>query len=222
MQRFGYEASPRQIYCSGMATGSYIKIHYPHVSKIYLIGSEQFRSQLTRQGFQVWHASDLVNYRLSAEDLERLVNDYPIDAVVVGHDTRFTYMSSVYGAVFIQNGAKFLAASDDPYFVMEKGNNIPGCGTLTTFMETATQMKVEVVGKPKTFMLDLILQDNNLSKEKIIMIGDSMSTDIRMGYNASIDTLLVLSGTSSREDLPNYEFSPTFIYPDLQSVLAAD
>lgn len=202
-----------------MSTGFYIKANYPDVKNIYLIGTEQFRSQLSRQGFNVTHATDMpVVDVMNPESIDRILIPYDIQAVVIGHDTRFTYNAGAIGSVLVQNGARMIGANDDPFFVIGRGKNRPGCGTLTRYMETATQQKVEVVGKPKTFILDKIIEDHNLSKNGMIMVGDSMSADIRLGYNAKIDTLLVLTGVSQREDLINHDILPTYILPNLGSI----
>mgnify|MGYP000408691413 len=43
------------------------------------------------------------------------------------------------------------------------------------------------------------------------MIGDRMDTDIVAGIETGLDTVLVLSGCTSRQDVENYAYRPHFI-----------
>lgn len=49
-----------------------------------------------------------------------------------------------------------------------------------------------------------------LSVKKIVMIGDRLYTDIEMATNSSIDSILVLSGDTSREEVENKPQDPTY------------
>ncbi|CAG9319415.1 unnamed protein product [Blepharisma stoltei] len=216
---YGYQASPSQIYCSGISTALYLKINHPDIKKLYLIGSDQFRSMLLRYDFEIIHHLDIEPALLAApEDITRFAENTPVDAIIVGWDVRFTYTAGALGSVYIQNGAKFIASNSDAYFPMGKGRDRPGCGAIVGFLEIATNKKAEIVAKPKTFILDMIMEESKVPKEKVVMVGDSMETDIRMAFNGGIDSVLVLSGASQREDLPRYEFSPTHIYENLGGI----
>ena len=62
--------------------------------------------------------------------------------------------------------------------------------------------KVIYMGKPHTFIYDLIWQKFNLTlkdKERALMIGDTLETDILGANNFGISSLLVLSGNTARE-----------------------
>lgn len=95
---------------------------------------------------------------------------------------------------------------------------MPSCGTLCKYLEFATDKKAEIVGKPHSFMIDIIIESNELDRKECIMIGDTMDSDILVGHNAGIDSLLVLTGVSKREEVQNYEYQPNYIYESLSSV----
>ena len=57
------------------------------------------------------------------------------------------------------------------------------------------------------------------SKEETLMIGDRVYTDIASGYNAGIDTILVLSGEGTREDADASDTKPTYIMDGIRDVL---
>ena len=50
------------------------------------------------------------------------------------------------------------------------------------------------------------------------MIGDRVYTDIASGYNAGIDTVLVLSGEGTREDAENTDTKPTYIFENINEL----
>ena len=49
-------------------------------------------------------------------------------------------------------------------------------------------------------------------------MGDRLYTDIACGKNAGIDTLLVLSGESTVEDIEKSEVKPDYILKDIQAL----
>jgi NagD protein len=44
--------------------------------------------------------------------------------------------------------------------------------------------------------------------ETTVMIGDRMDTDVVAGIEAGLDTILVLSGVTKREDIERFPFRP--------------
>ena len=50
------------------------------------------------------------------------------------------------------------------------------------------------------------------------MIGDRLYTDIACGYNAGIDTIFVLSGEGTLEDVEKSDTKPTFIIDNIEEV----
>ncbi len=75
--------------------------------------------------------------------------------------------------------------------------------------------KVEYLGKPNPKFYEYVCKIHNinlLQKDKILMIGDTLYTDIKGAKNFGIDSLLVLSGISCDFNTKNpYEYLPTYI-----------
>mmetsp|Transcript_8057 Transcript_8057/g.11895 ORF Transcript_8057/g.11895 Transcript_8057/m.11895 type:complete len:278 (-) Transcript_8057:31-864(-) len=217
----GFQANPNQLYSTSMAVPKYLKKHYPEVSKLFLIGMEGFKEELQKEGFQVVKESDLPKVRLSCfSELQNIEVDSSIDAVVTGSDMQFNYLSGCYACGLIQMGKKFLAACTDSYFVLKNGN-MPGSGAILAFLEAASEQKAEVVGKPNSFMIDLVVEDWELDKSRCLMVGDRIDTDILFGTKAGIDTALVLTGASKEEDLQMFDFKPTYIYESVAKLFSS-
>ena len=68
-------------------------------------------------------------------------------------------------------------------------------------------------------MILLALEKFGLEKDDAVMIGDRVYTDIASGYNAGIDTILVLSGEGTAADAEASDTPPTYIMKDISEVL---
>jgi 4-nitrophenyl phosphatase len=68
-------------------------------------------------------------------------------------------------------------------------------------------------------MIQVAFKVSGLNSKKAILIGDQLETDIRMGINAGIDTLLVLTGISTKKDVEKSEVKPTYVVSNLSEVL---
>ena len=85
-----------------------------------------------------------------------------------------------------------------------------------------TGKKPMVMGKPNPEVLFDLARRFNVRKEEILAVGDRLYTDILVGVNAGVDTLCVLSGECTKEDIEAYPHKPTYILPsiaDLPSLL---
>ena len=66
--------------------------------------------------------------------------------------------------------------------------------------ETSCKRLPDVIcGKPYTVMGDCVRRKLSAPKERIVMVGDRLNTDIRFGVNNGFHTLLVLSGEATAE-----------------------
>ena len=131
-----------------------------------------------------------------------------------------TYYHLCYATLCIRNGAQLIALNHDNHF---KGGEmlLPAGGTLARMVEEASETKATMMGKPETTLFDNILRTHGLEAEprgKFLMVGDNPRTDIAMGNRAGIDTLLVLSGVTSKEQVEQLsipEQRPTYVQPFL-------
>lgn len=75
-----------------------------------------------------------------------------------------------------------------------------GTGCLLRAVECAAQRQAQVVGKPSKFMFDCVASQFGLNPERCLMIGDRLDTDIMLGSNCGLKTLLTLTGVSTVAD----------------------
>lgn len=126
--------------------------------------------------------------------------DPTVDCVLCGIDYNFNYIKSSIASLYIQNGAKFIATNDD-HFIIVGDKKMPGGGSCVRNIEVACGQAPIVVGKPNSYVVDQLCDHFKVDRKRCIMIGDYLSTDIMLGKNANIDTLLVLTGNTTKEML---------------------
>ena len=126
--------------------------------------------------------------------------DAHIDFVVVGIDTDFHYRKLARAQRAILEGAEFIATNEDATFPVEGGALMPGGGCMVAAVRVATSVEPFVVGKPQTYAYDKILELTNTPADKSVMVGDRLDTDILVGNRAGAETVLVLTGVTSKEE----------------------
>ena len=117
-------------------------------------------------------------------------------AVVLGMDRSLDFAKLRRAALLIRRGIPFYATNPDRTFPTPEGL-IPGCGTLIAALETATDVKPIVVGKPAAYMLQLALEQLGTKPAETLVVGDRLETDIAAAQVAGCRTALVLSGVST-------------------------
>ncbi len=80
---------------------------------------------------------------------------------------------------------------------------------MIALVECATQQKAQYVGKPETIIMEKALKRLGLAKDQVAMVGDNYMTDIQAGINFGIDTILVYTGVSTKEQVAKKAIKPT-------------
>jgi len=147
----------------------------------------------------------------------------PVDVVVIGYHTDFDYDRLAAGQRAVLGGARLVATNSDPTYPTPDGL-LPGTGSLLAALETASRTKAEVAGKPNPRAAALVHQlvgssdGDPANHTRHIMVGDVPATDgllaRRLGYRFG----LVLSGVTSKADLPT-EPAPDHVAADLATLV---
>ena len=59
----------------------------------------------------------------------------------------------------------------------------------------------------------------NCHSQEIAFIGDRMDTDIIAGIESNVDTVLVLSGVTNKEDIARYPYRPKYIFDGVGDIV---
>jgi NagD protein len=185
----GILVEERHIFTCAMATARFLAAQKPH-GTAFVIGEGGLLHALHANGYAV-------------------VDDQP-DYVVVGEGRTFT-METLEAAVrMILRGSKLIATNLDPNCPTAQGLR-PGCGAIVAMLETAAGVKAFSVGKPSPVMMRAARKELGLATAETIVIGDTMETDILRGVSMGYRTVLVLSGSTRREDLDRFAYRADLI-----------
>ena len=138
------------------------------------------------------------------------MNDINPDYVVVGETRSYSFEKLEKAINMVMGGAKLVGTNPDLTDPVEKGL-APATGALIAPIELATGRKAYFVGKPNPMMMRHALRYLGCRREDTAIIGDRMDTDIIAVINSDIDTVLVLSGVTSREDLQRFAYHHRYI-----------
>jgi NagD protein len=138
------------------------------------------------------------------------MNDVNPDYVVVGDYRGYNMETLIHAVNLVRRGAKLIGTNPDLTGPVENGI-APSTGALISPIELSTGRKAYFVGKPNPLMMRIALKKLDCKREETVIVGDRMDTDIIAGIESEIDTVLVLSGVTKREDIELFAYSPHYI-----------
>ena len=195
--RMGLQVTADHFYTSAMATAAFLSSQKPGCTA-YVIGE----AALTKA--------------LYDEDIN--MNDVNPDYVVVGETRSYNFEKIEKAIELVNKGAKLIGANPDITGPTERGV-MPATGSLIAPIEIATGKKAYFVGKPNPLMLRHGLRRLNCHSADIVFIGDRMDTDIIAGIESNVDTVLVLSGVTCREDIDKFPYRPKYVLDGVGDLL---
>jgi HAD superfamily hydrolase (TIGR01450 family) len=126
------------------------------------------------------------------------VRDGDADVVAVGFHRDFDYERLRVAMQAIRRGARLVATNDDATYPTPDGP-IPGGGSIVAAVAYASQTTPTVAGKPNRPMAELV---RALVGESGTVVGDRPDTDGAFAVTLGYRFALVLSGVTSKDDLP--------------------
>ncbi|SRR6266498_3019794 len=185
----GLEIPEEAIWTSALATAHFLDQQRPG-GTAFVIGEAGLTTALHERG-----------YVLSERDP---------DYVVLG-ETRSYSLEAITRAIrLVTAGARFIATNPDP-IGPSPGGPQPATGAVAALISKATGVEPYFVGKPNPLMMREALRSIDAHSESTVMIGDRMDTDIVAGIEAGLQTILVLSGITTRKEAGRFPFLPSRI-----------
>ncbi len=206
--RLGLHAVDQErIISSGMIAKEYLDLKVNDGIVAYL-GTEDSAHYIERSGLQALPVG--------------AINDNNIDqvnAVVLLDDEGFDWFNDINRTVNIlrQRTIPAIVANTDNIYPVSGSNNVSiAIGGIAKMIESIVGKKFIRFGKPDSqmfmFAYDQIRARRSISKKEILMVGDTLHTDIIGGNKFGIDTVLVLSGNTRPGDAAT-RISSTGIVP---------
>ena len=146
-----------------------------------------------------------------------MTNDNP-DFVVLGETRTYSIEALTQAIRLIGKGARFIATNPDVTGPSADGP-IPATGAVAAMITAATGKTPYYVGKPNPVMLRTGLNRIDAHSEQTALVGDRMDTDILAGMEAGLQTHLVLTGSTTRENIPEFAFRPQFVHTSIANVV---
>jgi NagD protein len=151
-------------------------------------------------------------------DVGFVMTDRHPDYVVLGETRTYSFESITRAIRLIENGARFIATNPDPSGPSPFGT-LPATGSVAALISTATGRQPYYVGKPNPLMMRSALNRIDAHSETTIMVGDRMDTDIVSGLEAGLRTVLVLTGSTRREQVETYPYRPSRIVDSVADLI---
>ena len=139
------------------------------------------------------------------------------EILLSGFDRELTFQKLEDACILLNRGVTWLATNPDWVCPTWYGA-VPDCGSVCQMLTNATGREPIFIGKPQPAMAELAMRRTGFGREETVLIGDRVYTDIACGVNAGIDSILVLSGEGTREDVEKFGVRPTWIYDDIAAV----
>ncbi|MFB3918641.1 MAG: HAD-IIA family hydrolase [Candidatus Velamenicoccus archaeovorus] len=160
LNRLGFTAEPRQTYSASYAILRYVNDH--QIRNACVVGTDALKNDLEKHGVAVNRSADA-------------------PCVIVGFSPAFHYGDIAMAQEMIEKGARFIIANADASYPVGRDKRLPACGAMVGAIVGATSHAPDVViGKPNTYMLELLTNDHGISRDELCVVGDSPDSDIKM------------------------------------------
>lgn len=199
LARMGIEVGFEDFITSAHATASFLASQNPNTG-VYVIGESGLINALHDAGFYI----DQVNPTY----------------VVVGESRTYNFEQIEMAVHLVLGGAKLIGTNSDLTGPSEKGVS-PACRALVAPIEMATDRQAYFIGKPNPLMMRHAIKRIDCRLEDTLIVGDRMDTDIIAGIESGIDTALVLSGITKRDDLVMFPYQPDYIFDRASDIIRA-
>lgn len=197
LNRMGMPIQEKHVFTCAMATARFLARQLPN-GTAFVIGESGLMNALHSNGYSIV--------------------DSHADYVVVGEGRTLSFELVERAVQLIMEGAKLIATNMDPNCPTQTGTR-PGCGAVVALLEKATGVKAFSVGKPSPVMMRAARKELGLEAADTTMIGDTMETDILGGVQMGYRTVLVLSGSTSRNDLKDFAYRPDLMVDSIADLL---
>ena len=176
LTRSGLDLPEEAIWTSALATARFLEDQRPGGSA-FVVGETGLTTALHASGYTI--------------------TDRDPEYVVLGETRTYSFERITRAIQLISAGARFIATNPDNVGPSPDGP-LPATGSVAALISRATGIAPYYVGKPNPLMMRSALNAIDAHSESTTMIGDRMDTDIVSGLEAGMETVLVLTGVTSR------------------------
>jgi HAD superfamily hydrolase (TIGR01450 family) len=197
----GVPTSPDEVITASSILQEYLRETAPGAT-VYVLADPDVRAQLEP------------SFRLSEDPAE-------IDVVIASSPTALDYDGLTVAYRALRRGARFLATNADPSCVAPDGLEVPHAAAVIGALEASTKRKVELVaGKPSRLAAERAQSRLGRMPSEILVVGDSLDTDVRFACENGMASVLVLTGVAQRDDLADSSWTPGHVLDSIAGLPA--
>jgi NagD protein len=193
----GLDVPEESIWTSALATARFLEDQRPG-GTAFVIGESGLTTALHSAGYTI--------------------NERDPDYVVLGETRTYSFERIAQAIRLIGRGATFIATNPDPTGPAPDGP-LPATGAVAALISRATGRDPYFVGKPNPLMMRTALNSLDAHSEETAMIGDRMDTDIVSGLEAGLETILVLTGVTTRAETELFPSRPSRIVESVAELI---
>jgi NagD protein len=197
LRRSGLQVPEASIWTSALATAVFLRDQMPGGSA-YVIGEAGLTTALHEVGYTL--------------------TDVEPDYVVLGETRTYSFEAITTAIRLIGSGARFIATNPDATGPSAEGP-LPATGAVAAMITRATGRVPYFVGKPNPMMFRSALNRIEAHSESTVMVGDRMDTDVVAGIEAGLRTVLVLTGSTSRDQVESFPYRPSSVLDSVRDLI---
>jgi NagD protein len=198
LRRTGLDVPEEAIWTSALATANLLEGQRPG-GTAFVVGEAGLTTALHEIGYTL--------------------TDKDPDYVVLGETRTYSFVRITLAIRLVLDGARFIATNPDPTGPAPEGP-LPATGSVAALISRATGIAPYFVGKPNPLMMRYALNAIGAHSETTAIIGDRMDTDIVAGLEAGMYTVLVLTGSTTPDDVERYPYRPSRVVESIADLLA--
>ena len=183
----GLDVPEESIWTSALATARFLEDQRPGGSA-FVIGEAGLTTALHQAGYTLTEREP--------------------DYVILGETRTYSFERITRAIRLILGGARFIATNPDPTGPAPDGP-LPATGSVAALVSRATGVAPYYIGKPNPLMMRSALNAIEAHSETTAMIGDRMDTDVVAGLEAGLETILVLTGVTTRAEAERFPYRAT-------------
>jgi NagD protein len=199
LRLIGLDVAEDAIWTSALATATFLEQQRPGGSA-FVVGEAGITTALYEAGFTL--------------------TDIAPDYVVLGETRAYSFERITRAIRLIDRGARFIATNPDPTGPSIDGP-LPATGSVAALISHATGVAPYYVGKPNPLMMRSALNALGTHSESATMIGDRMDTDVIAGLEAGMETILVLSGVTTRAEAERFPYRASQVVDSVADLVDA-
>jgi HAD superfamily hydrolase (TIGR01450 family) len=177
LRRLGADVPEREILTVSAAMAGYLAAAYPPGTPVYVIGEQPLRDAVREAGLADGDGQDCA-------------------AVVLGLDRDLRYAQLAAAVALLRAGRPLIVASLDTVLLTADGA-LPATGAFAAALRACSDVEPVCVGKPEPRFFEAAIGRLDVPAERVLTVGDSLTSDIAGGQAAGTKTALMLSGVTA-------------------------